>query len=91
MVSETDAKAKEKSSNDEHNEVDGEAVESNSDQEDEGGKLHGELAAVRAANSGCNKTGQESSEVERRREQLEALVVVLAVVVLVHLVLFQVH
>lgn len=91
LVSKTDAKAKEKSSNDKHNEVFCEGVKRDADQEDDGGNLHSALASVSAANSGGAKAGNESSEVERGCEELEALVVILAIVVFMHLVLFYVH
>ena len=91
LVGETDAAAEQDPADDKHSEVLGGPVEDDADDEEDAGDEHGEAASEAAGGVGGEEGGGEAGEVERRGEELQALVVVLAVVALLVLVLPAQH
>ncbi|CAA6659154.1 unnamed protein product [Spirodela intermedia] len=82
LVGEAYSYAEEYPSDDEHLDVHGEGVEEDADQEEEGGRLHGGLPPQFGAHPRGEEAGDEGGQVEGRGEELQGVVVILAVVVL---------
>lgn len=92
LVAEADADAEEDPADDEHGDVDGEAVEDGAGEEDDAAAEHGHPAAALPGHHGREERGDERGQVERRREERQQRAVELAVLVrLHHLLLLGVH
>lgn len=91
MISETNTAAKKNPSDDKHCKILCSPVKNNTDNEKDSGNEHGEPPAEIAGGVGGKEGCGEPRKVQRGREQLQSLVVILAVVALFILVLLTIH
>lgn len=91
LVGEADAAAEQDPADDEHGEVLGGAVEDHPHDEEDAGDQHGEAPAEAPRRVRGEEGGRQPREVQRRREQLQRLVIVLAVVTLLVLQFLPQH
>jgi hypothetical protein len=91
LVAEADTDAEADAADDEHGEPRGAGAERAAGEEEGGGRLHGAPAAEARARPRRREAGRQRRQVQRRREELQPLVVELAVVVLPRAVLPRVH
>lgn len=87
LIAKSDPKAKEESSNDQHDEVNGSCSEADTNQEEDRSKLHRRPPSKFGTGGGSQEAGHKRGYVKRRCEQLQELVIVFAVVVLVYVLL----
>jgi hypothetical protein len=91
LVAEADADAEADAAHDEHGDVGGGRAQRRAGQEEDRRRLHRALAPEPRARARRHEAGHQRRQVQRRREELQPLVVELAVVVLPGAVLARVH
>lgn len=89
LIGKADATTEKDSTDNKHGEVLRGAVKDDAGDEEQARRKHGESASQAAGGIRSEQGGREAGQVERRREQLQTLVVELAVAALLDCILLQ--